>query len=116
MCQLPKCLPKKKTAEVAAEVTASSPALHLQAATQEYVVMLYKSPPAWAIRERCGQKKQVFSIPVKDRTPEQMLSLVKGAIQRLTSGEDKESVKAWARAWKPNVYSLTALLVFDSSV
>ena len=89
---------KKKSAEVAAEVTASSPALHLQAATQEYVVMLYKSPPAWAIRERCGQKKQVFSIPVKDRTPEQMLSLVKGAIQRLTSGEDKESVKAWARA------------------
>ena len=107
---------KKKSAEVAAEVTASSPALHLQAATQEYVVMLYKSPPAWAIRERCGQKKQVFSIPVKDRTPEQMLSLVKGAIQRLTSGEDKESVKAWARAWKPNIYSLTALLVFDSSV
>ena len=81
-----------------AEVAAGSPALHLQAATQEYVVMLYKSPPAWAIRERCGEKKQVFSIPVKDRTPEQMLSLVKGAIQRLTSGEDKESVKAWARA------------------
>ena len=89
---------KKKPAKVAAEVSASSPALHLQAATQEYVVMLYKSPPAWAIRERCGEKKQVFSIPVKDRTPEQMLSLVKGAIQRLTSGEDKESVKAWARA------------------
>ena len=89
---------KKKPAEVAAEVTASSPALHLQAATQENVVMLYKSPPAWAIRERRGEKKQVFSIPVKDRTPEQMLSLVKGAIQRLTSGEDKESVKAWARA------------------
>ena len=44
------------------------------------------------------KKKQAFSIPVKDRTPEQMLSLVKGAIQRLTSGEDKESVKAWARA------------------
>ena len=81
-----------------AEVAAGSPALHLQAATQEYVVMLYKSPPTWAIRERCGEKKQVFSIPVKDRTPEQMLSLVKGAIQRLTSGEDKESVKAWATA------------------
>ena len=76
----------------------ASGVLHLQANTEEYQVMFYKQHNAWAIRERGGSKKQICSIPVKDRTPQQMLSVVKEAIQRLTSGEDKDSVKARACA------------------
>ena len=76
----------------------ASGASHLQANTQEYQVMFYRQHNAWAMRERGRSKKQICSIPVEDRTPQQMLSVVKEAIQRLTSGEDEQSVKAWACA------------------
>jgi len=92
---------KKRPATVLSTAAGSeapaSGALHLQANTQEHQVMFYRQHNAWAIRERGGSKKQICSIPVKDRTPQQMLSVVKEAIQRLT-GEDKHSVKAWACA------------------
>ena len=71
--------------------------LHLQDNTDLYQVMVYKQNDSWAIRQRTGERKQVCSIPVKGRSPEQMLTVVKEAIQRLTSGEDKDAVKEWAR-------------------
>ena len=72
--------------------------LHLQGNTDLYQVMVHKAHDSWAIRQRTGEKKQVCSIPVKGRSPEQMLTVVKEAIQRSTSGEDKDAVKAWLKA------------------
>ena len=64
------------------------------------VVSRMKTGPngfAIATFEGSDSFKQVCSIPVKGRSPEQMLTVVKEAIQRLTSGEDKDAVKAWLK-------------------
>ena len=91
-------LSKTKAADSLEQAPAvGNASLHLQGNTDLYQVMVYKAHDSWAIRQRTGEKKQVCSIPVKGRSPEQMLTVVKEAIQRLTSGEDKDAVKAWLK-------------------
>ena len=92
-------LSKAKAADSLEQAPAvgNASSLHLQGNTDLYQVMVYEAHDSWAIRQRTGEKKQVRSIPVKGRSPEQMLAVVKEAIQRLTSGEDKDAVKAWAK-------------------
>ena len=91
-------LSKTKAADSLEQAPAvGNASLHLQGNTDLYQVMVYKAHDSWAIRQRTGEKKQICSIAVKGRSPEQMLTVVKEAIQRLASGEDKDAVKAWLK-------------------
>lgn len=69
--------------------------MHLQAANDQYCVMVY-SNGSWAIRKRGGS--QLFAIPKRNRTDEQQLAHVKEAVERLTNGESVSFVRDWARA------------------
>eukprot|EP00438_Fugacium_kawagutii_P007579 Skav204923 [mRNA] locus=scaffold526:65191:65679:+ [translate_table: standard] len=69
--------------------------IHLQAANDQYCVMVY-SNGSWAIRKRGGS--QLFAIPKRDRTDEQQLAHVKDMVQRLTNGESVSFVRDLARA------------------
>ena len=95
---------KKAAAKRPASVVAETPGksqkkggIHLQAATDQYVVMVYSKDNSWAIRERGGS--QLFAVPKKNRTDEEMLAHIKEVVQRLTDGESPGFVKDWARSW-----------------
>lgn len=88
----------KRPAAVVAETSGTSQkrdAIHLQAANDQYCVMVYKNG-SWAIRKRGGS--QLFAIPKRNKTDEEMLAHVKEAVQRLTNGESISFVRDWARA------------------
>ena len=94
---------KKAAAKRPASVVAETPGksqkkggIHLQAATDQYVVMVYSKDNSWAIRERGGS--QLFAVPKKNRTDEEMLAHIKEVVQRLTDGESPGFVKDWARS------------------
>ena len=76
---------KKAAAKRPASVVAETPGksqkkggIHLQAATDQYVVMVYSNDNSEAIRERGGS--HLFAVPKKNRTDEEMLAHIKEVV------------------------------------
>lgn len=67
---------------------------------RSYLKMWYKNSVAYGVRQKFGQRRQIFAVGGKSskKTQEELGAIADEAILKLGAGESEDSVKAWARS------------------